>query len=331
MTLTTRKPTGRPAWPMILIAGVEKAGKSYACAAASGSDLVDRTFWISFGEDDPDEMAPLGRFEIVQHDDTYRGLLAVLDAIEQEPVGDKPHLIVFDSVTKLWDLLCDEAQVTANRRAARKAAKYNRAAPVEDAAIGTDLWNTAKQRWAHVIRALKDHPGPVLLTARLDEVVVMQGDTPTKDRIWKVKAEKTLPYDVGAIVQLRGHRDAYLTGVRSMRYDAPPDAVNPYPGFTVAGLWERLGLADSDTRSHSMPNPEASVDADEQPEPQQRPEPDEKDRAATEFILSRFNGSAADAGSAALEAGYDLNGPDGRRGFANHLYTLQHTAERTQK
>ena len=56
MTLTTRKPTGLPAWPILLIAGVPKAGKSYACAAASASPLVGRTLWVPVGEDDPDEL-----------------------------------------------------------------------------------------------------------------------------------------------------------------------------------------------------------------------------------------------------------------------------------
>lgn len=72
MTLTTRKPTGLPSWPILLIAGVPKAGKSYACAAASASPLVGRTLWVPVGEDDPDELGgiPGADFDIVQHDGT---------------------------------------------------------------------------------------------------------------------------------------------------------------------------------------------------------------------------------------------------------------------
>ena len=57
--LRTRRPSGKPSWPIVLIAGAEKAGKSWACAAASGSDLIGRTLWIGLGEDDPDEYANL--------------------------------------------------------------------------------------------------------------------------------------------------------------------------------------------------------------------------------------------------------------------------------
>ena len=37
MTLITRKPTGKPPWPIMLIAGVEKSGKTYSAAQASAS------------------------------------------------------------------------------------------------------------------------------------------------------------------------------------------------------------------------------------------------------------------------------------------------------
>ena len=35
MALKTRKPTGKPPWPILLLAGRPKAGKSYAAAAAT--------------------------------------------------------------------------------------------------------------------------------------------------------------------------------------------------------------------------------------------------------------------------------------------------------
>jgi hypothetical protein len=185
MALTTRQPTGLPSWPILLIAGVEKAGKSWACAEASSSDLIDRTLWIGVGEDDPDEYGaiPGARFEIVEHDGTYRAILGAIEAARNEPTPNgKPHLIVLDSATRLWDLLCDSAQAEANRRAARKAQQQNRRAPDADVPISMDLWNVAKSRWGHILDALRDHQGPVILTARLDEVTVVndKGD-PTKD------------------------------------------------------------------------------------------------------------------------------------------------------
>ena len=62
--MQTRKPTGKPHWPLVLLSGTEKSGKSYAAAAASASPLIGKTYWISFGEDDPDEYGQIGRFEV---------------------------------------------------------------------------------------------------------------------------------------------------------------------------------------------------------------------------------------------------------------------------
>lgn len=244
--LTTRRPTGKPPWPILLLAGAEKAGKSWSCAVASGSPLIGRTLWVGIGEDDPDEYGsiPGADFEIVEHDGTYRGILAALTACAQQPpVDGRPVLVVVDSMTRLWDLLCDDAQATANTRARRKAEKSGRAPSPDDATISMDLWNTAKQRWSHCLDALREHNGPVLLTARLERVTVMDGKgEPTTEKEWKVKAEKSLPFDVGGIVEMPEPGKAAVRGVRSARMQAT--ARTDWPGFTVNDLWIRLGLAD---------------------------------------------------------------------------------------
>ena len=261
MTLITRKPTGKPPWPIMLIAGVEKSGKTYSAAQASASKLIGRTLWVGVGEDDPDEYGaiPGARFEIVEHDGTYRGILAALIACAAEPAKGVPNLIVLDSATRLWDLLCDEQQHVANERAKRKAAKYNKPLPDEDATITMDQWNTAKQRWAHCIDTLRDHAGPSIVTARLESVTVLDGKgQPTTDRTWKVKAEKSLPFDVGVTVEMPARGDTWLTGVRSLRWQATEQRVQ-YPDFTVEKLWTDLGLAEKDAtsvRQHTANDPE---------------------------------------------------------------------------
>lgn len=263
--MRTRTPSGLPSWPILLIAGVEKAGKSFACAEASASDLIGRTFWIGCGEDDPDELAsiPGARFEIVEHDGTYSSLLAAVHEASQEPAEDgRPNMIVFDSMTRLWDLLKDEAQVIANRRASAKGRKK----ADDEAQITMDLWNRAKGRWADVIAAFRAHKGPVLLTARLEKTAIVNGrGEPTKDKDWKIQAEKTLVFDVGAIVELPEYGQAYLTGIRSLRYQRPPGEKTPYPGFTVSKLWADLGVgADAATdRKHHGSTGAVSVQAED--------------------------------------------------------------------
>jgi hypothetical protein len=243
---TTRRPTGLPSWPILLIAGWEKAGKSWSCAEASGSEFVGRTLWIGIGEDDPDDYAnvPGADFEIVEHDGTYRDILAAIEwACAQPDVDGKPTLVVVDSMTRLWDLLCDMAQDMANARAAKKSGSRN---SDEEADIHTDLWNIATGRWGHVMDALRSHRGPVLLTARLDDVTVMKNGKPTSERQWKVKAQKMLPYDVAGIVQLPERGKAFLTGVKTTRMNVPERI--PLPGFAVDKLWRQLGLGENTSR-----------------------------------------------------------------------------------
>lgn len=251
MSVTTRRPTGKPSWPIMLIAGAEKTGKTWSAATATTSPHIGRTFWIGVGEDDPDEYGaiPGADFEIVSHDGTYRGILAAITACVREPrVDGRPTLLVVDSMSRLWHLLGDMAQAEADKRARRKGATGDGSAD-----IAMDLWNAAAQRWAHVMDVLRAHDGPVILTARLDVVTVVDGaGKPTKAKDRKVVAHKTLPYDAGVIVELDGVGDAYVTGVRSLRF-RPERERTPVPDFSVEGLWDRLGCLDGDEppqRSH---------------------------------------------------------------------------------
>lgn len=254
MTRQTRPLTGKPSWPLMLLAGIEKAGKTYAALTASASDLVGRSFLIVVGEDVPEEYGqiPGVRAELVEHDGTYRDILAAITwATEQPPADGKPNLVILDSATRVWNLLSDAAQHTANERAKKKG----RSVGVDGADISMDLWNTATQRWNHILDTLRAHQGPAILTARLDEVTVMdEAGKPTKEKTWKVQAQKALPYDVGVIVQLRAFGVAYLTGVRSLRFKPKPHELTPLADdWTVDGLWRQLGMADGNVgaREHS--------------------------------------------------------------------------------
>ncbi len=272
--IRTRRPTGKPPWPLILLAGVEKSGKSFGAAEFSGSDLVDRTFWIEVGEGAADQYGALpgARYEIVEHDGTYRGILAAVEgAVSQPRPNGKPHAIVLDSGTELWGLLTDEAQLVANERERRKAAQYKRPAPIGDRTITVDVWNTAKKRWRRVIGLLRKYDGPVIITARLEQVTVMDGDKPTTEKTWKVRAEKDLPFEVDAVVRIPAPRQAELTGVRSVVLCVEPGKSIPLPDFTIDGLLRRLGLDQADAtapRTYVDPTPDpADLEAETDPAP----------------------------------------------------------------
>lgn len=246
MTLNTRKPTGIPPWPILLLAGREKAGKTWAALEASTSDLIGRVLYIGIGEDDPDEYAliPGAEFEIVVHDGTYPGIIEAVRAAVAEPAGDKPTLIVIDSMTRLWNLIGDNMQAVANKRA------KGRRNPNGDFTISADLWNVAASQWQDVMDTLRVHQGPVILTARLDQVAVMENGQPTAQKEWKVQAHKSLVFDATAIVELRERGQFLVTGAKSARIKL--EKPRSYPGFTVEKFWADLGLADgTGERSHA--------------------------------------------------------------------------------
>jgi hypothetical protein len=246
MPLTTRKPTGKPSWPILLLAGREKAGKTWAALSASTSPLIGRTLYIGIGEDDPDEysLIPGVEFEIVVHDGTFPGILqAVRDAVT-EPMGDTPTLIVVDSMTRLWNLIGDNMQEVANKRAKGRRNANG------DFTISADLWNTAASQWQDVMDTLRLHQGPVIVTARLDQVAVMENGQPTAAKEWKVQAHKSLVFDAAAIIEMRERGQFLITGVKSARVQL--DKPKSFPDFTVEALWDRLGLSDgTGDRTHA--------------------------------------------------------------------------------
>lgn len=249
MTLRTRRPTGLPSWPLMLINGMPKAGKSYAAVEATTSEHIGRALFIPVGEDDPDELGamPGADYEIVEHDGSYLGVLgAVVECVDALRGAEKPGLIIVDSISNLWTLITDEAQVRANNRAAEKARKNGRRVPEGDVTIGMDLWNQARVRWDDVMDALREHDGPVILTARAENKTVVENGEPTTQKEWKVQGHRSLENNVDAIVELHERGKVYLTGVKSMKMgmNLPAGRRVPYPGFTVEKLWRDLGVLD---------------------------------------------------------------------------------------
>lgn len=240
--LKTRKPTGKPSWPVLLLAGGEKCGKSYTAAALSASDLVDRTFWIEIGEGSADQYGamPGARYEIVEHDGSFPDLLAVAKAVVAQPSNpNKPHAIVVDSVTELWDLLGNEQATIAKSRGKET--------------ITMDQWNAAKRRWRQFFDTVRSHNGPVILTARYEQVSVVEGGRPvTEDgtkngkpvKEWKVRAEKNTVFEVDGTIEIPKPRKFYLNGMRSLAVSVPVGGHMPLgDDFTLDKFLRDLGLA----------------------------------------------------------------------------------------
>lgn len=265
-------PTGIAAWPRILLAGPEKTGKTYEALKTSLSDMIGQTFFVEIGEDSGDEYARVGRYRMVKHDGTYLDILDTFRWCVAQPrdASGRPNLIVVDSASLLWELVCDE-QTAAARQKAEKRGWTNFSD--QDLTITSEMWNRAKDRWKDVIGTLRHHDGPVIYCARLEEVVVFDGDRPTKARMWKVKAEKNLPFDVTAVVQLRSRGSAWLTGVRSLNVELASMQTKEFPNFSVDTLLRQLGMEQRVISSYVAPRPDAylgELDAERQQGGQQQ-------------------------------------------------------------
>lgn len=304
-TLNARKPTGKPTWPMLLLAGGQKCGKTYTAVELSASDLVDRMFVIEVGEGAVDQYGaiPGARFEILDHDGTFQGIARQVWAATLVPRGPsgKPHAIVLDSATEVWDLVTGEQQELANVRRDRKNAASNRptADGADDATITMDQWNAAKKRWRALVDLLRSHDGPVIWTARFEEVAKVEGGRPVEgQKDWKIRTEKNLPYEVDGVIEIPAPREFFVTGIRSLRFVLDPGEKRKVPGFSLDAMLRALGLEDPSeigARNYTAPDTGAYIiehdaeqaarrEAAQQPGQQQAQRPTAPRRTAGQWV-----------------------------------------------
>lgn len=264
MSLKTRKLSGIAPWPMILLAGPEKVGKTWCAVEACMSPLVTGGLWFPLGENDPDEYALIpgfdhDRFDLVEHDGTYRSLIRALDeALADERETGATRMWVLDSGSMLWELLSQMAYREMHERLVRKAQRQNKAAPEEaEQKPSVDLWNTAAERWGHVIDSFRRHKGPVVITCRVEDKAVMNDNgEPTREKTRKIIAQKTLPSEVDVICELTAPGEAVISGLRSVKLSGVRDGA-PFKDFSVQALLERMGVvAGAAARSHSSIDPD---------------------------------------------------------------------------
>lgn len=293
----TRKPTGKASFPLILLAGVEGSGKTWAAVESTGMEQVDRAFFLEIGEGMADEYGsvPGADFEIISHDGTVQQIRQALAWAGQQPAADgKFNMLIVDSMSEVWSLLSDNAQAEADRRVKRKG----RNVPEGGAQITMDLWNRATDTWEGMIRQMHAFPGPVILTARLDVVTLMDNDgKPTKDKDWKIQAQKRLPYRVTVLMQARQPRvwtmTKIATTVPALQLD--PGKAMTFNDFSVPKLLEKMGVtAGMESSTFQSPvvdeslSDEAQAAAEVAAQQAQEREQQEQAAAARRDQVSRF-------------------------------------------
>jgi hypothetical protein len=226
MALRARQPTGAVAWPLILVEGGEKAGKSCTAFELSSSEKVGRTFVLDMGEGSADEYKSLGRYEVLDHNGTFVDFLGQVKEATAVPMVDgKPNVIVIDSSTVLWESIKDWADGRARRGA--KARKLLASDPDADVSIPMNIWTDAAERWGQVIHALRYWDGIGILIARGKEVakVGKDGQPVTGQTDYKIEAHKSLGFQVSAHVRCEGMHRTRLVSVRSLHATVPPQGL----------------------------------------------------------------------------------------------------------
>jgi hypothetical protein len=219
--LRTRTPTGEVAWPLILVEGDEKAGKSYAAYSLSADERVGRTFVFEFGEGIADEYAQLGPYEIVEHNGTYQDLLAQVKAACAEPTEPgKPNVVVIDQMTELWDLLNAWAEHRARGTKSSKAKL--KADPDAEIDITANLHNDKADRWYAVLNRIRRSNVIGVLVCRGKEVTKFRNGQPVAGEIdYSIQGHKGTVFAVKAHVRMTKPHVATLLGVNSLNIDVP--------------------------------------------------------------------------------------------------------------
>lgn len=239
--LKTRPPTCVVPWPLILVEGGEKAGKSWSAAELSASDKVGRSLWIDWGEGSGDEYGaiPGARFEMVEHDGTWSSIMGQVRAAQKAAAkaladGDKPMVLIIDSMTAEWEDLKEWADEKARRR--EKNQKLLERDPEAEVQITTDLWNLANARHKQLMRVLMRFPGIVVMIARGNDQVLIENGRPVEGkRVWKVDGQKNLGFDATVWVRLSRTEHPQIIGARSVHAGIVPGEDKPrrFPELTL--------------------------------------------------------------------------------------------------
>ncbi|MGB3301447.1 MAG: AAA family ATPase, partial [Gordonia sp. (in: high G+C Gram-positive bacteria)] len=265
--IRTRKPSGTIPWPLVLIEGPEKSGKSYIAALFTASDRIGATYWLDLGEGAADEYAAIdgAKYDVVVHNGTWPDIYGQVAAIHAEAAraaaaGEKPVVLVIDSMTAEWELLKD--WVSTRARNSPAAQKKLAADPEAEIKAPMNLWNAAGERHSSLMHLLMTFPGIAIITARGKEVSSLDdnGRPIPNSKEHKVEGHKSLAFDATAWVRLSRDMAPLVVGVRSVHSGLRPGVDKPQtePNFSIEWLIFDLMKCDPTTsriRDHVQTQP----------------------------------------------------------------------------
>lgn len=227
-TLNTRQPTGVVPWPLVLIEGPEKTGKSFSAAVLSASSKVGRTLWLDWGEGAADEYGAVdgARYEVIEHDGTWASIMGQIAAAKEEAqrakdAGELPVVLVLDSITCEWESLKDWASDRAKTTSANRA-KLQRD-PNAEVQVTMNLWNDAASRHRKLMTVLMTFPGVVIITARGGETALVENGRPVEGKkSYRVEGHKSLAFDASCWIRLARDTRPIVVGARSVHSGVRP-------------------------------------------------------------------------------------------------------------
>ncbi|MFI6168870.1 hypothetical protein ACIBCN_18965 [Nocardia sp. NPDC051052] len=249
--IRSRKPTGAVPWPLILLEGEDKSGKSYAAAEFTADERLGAKYWLDVGEAAGDEYYAIdgADYELIEHDGSWHDILGQVRAVRNQAIdvkvaeGGKPTLLVIDSISGVWQLLKDWTYVRAQKtKLGKRPGDFNPDVPIKPA---PHHWNDTHARNRTLMDLLMTFPGVVVLTARGKEAAEFgdDGNPVEGQRVWSVDAAKNLGYQVTGWVRLRREEPPTVIGVRSVFAGIRPGKDKPLvkPDFTLQWLiWEHM-------------------------------------------------------------------------------------------
>ncbi|WP_157251072.1 AAA family ATPase [Nonomuraea typhae] len=311
MAIRSRKPTGRAPWPLILIEGPEKCGKSWAAAQLSASDKVGQTYWLDLDEGAGDEYGaiPGARYEVLEHDGTWASIMSQVSDVRDEAAraqtaGEPPVVLVIDSMTAEWELLKNWAANRAKNSTSNQ--KRLQADPHAEVQVTFNLWNDATARHRRLMTMLMTFSGIVVMTARGKEVAAMDaaGRPVEGSKEYKVEGHKTLAFDASLWLRLSREHAPMVIGARSVHAGIRPGIDKPQPmnDFTLEALiFEALRCGVGKSQARQITPTQAGTEA---------PDMDELSEVAREILSLAEDASTVDelttcwkATGAALKAG----------------------------
>ncbi|AXQ64981.1 RecA-like DNA recombinase [Mycobacterium phage Renaud18] len=254
MSLKTRKPTGVPNWPMVLIEGPDSVGKSYQAAQFTGCNKTGQAYWLDVGEGAADEYinVPGADYLILDHDGSWQDILQqVREAATAAEGSDKPAVLVVDSMSNIWDML--KSWVNNRARNSKNGKRILAADPDAEIKPAPNLWNDANDRHHQFMNLLTRFPGIVILTAKGKETMAVdaEGRPVQGAKDYSVEANKNLPFRVNAHVRLSRDDPPMVVSFRSATNGLRPGVDRPqrYPDFTLEALiFDVMGLEKAQTR-----------------------------------------------------------------------------------